>query len=89
MNNQTTIKITIDKAQKIIDLFTNMNSKKDFLTLLNISKNFIYKENTLPFTEKQLNYYLIKDSKKFNSKRKSYTADPKKSQPNSYKWQGN
>ena len=67
------MKITIDKAQKIIDLFTNMNSKKDFLTLLNISKNFIYKENTLPFTEKQLNYYLIKDSKKFNSKRKSYT----------------
>ena len=66
------MKITIDKAQKIIDLFTNMNSKKDFLTLLNISKNFIYKENTLPFTEKQLNYYLIKDSKKFNSKRKSY-----------------
>ena len=68
------MKITLVQKQNLKNLFANMDSKKDFLNLLNISKEILYKEKCIPFSEKQLNYYLIKDSKRFSTKSKAYTA---------------
>ena len=38
-----------------------MNSKNDFLALLNQAKKVIYGDKTVPFEEKQMNYYINKD----------------------------
>jgi len=68
------MKITIEQKHTLKEMFAVMNSKKDFLALLNVSKAFIYKEKTIPFSERQLNYFLIKDSDKFKSKKTVYTS---------------
>jgi len=46
----------------IIDLFNKMNSKNDFLDLLNFAKHICYGEKTVPLEEKQLNYYINKST---------------------------
>lgn len=48
--------------------FNTMQSKTDFLALLNLAKVEIYGEKTIPFSEKQLNYYITKNNKLFKSK---------------------
>ncbi len=68
------MKITKRQEQTLKQLFAEMGSKQDFLALLNTSKQFIYKDKTVPFSEKQLNYFLIKNSDKFKSKGSGYTS---------------
>lgn len=66
------MKLAIDQEKKIKQLFAKINSKDEFLQLLNYSKKIIYKEKTIPFTITQLNFYISKDSKEFNSSKKFY-----------------
>jgi hypothetical protein len=66
------MKLAAGQVKTIKQLFANMNSKEEFLHLLNFSKKIIYKENTKPFTITQLNFYISKDSEKFNSNKKYY-----------------
>lgn len=66
------MKLAIDQEKTIKQLFAKMNSKEEFLQLLNYSKKIIYKEKTIPFTITQLNFYISKDSEKFSSNKKYY-----------------
>jgi hypothetical protein len=69
------------QKKEIKKLFNNMNSKSDFLDLLNYTKSLIYGEKVFLFTEKQLNFYInidrirkvrdIKSYKTFKVKKKS------------------
>jgi RNA-directed DNA polymerase len=68
------MKLAIDQEKTIKLLFAKMNSKEEFLQLLNFSKKIISKEKTIPFTITQLNFYISKDSKKFNSDKKFYNT---------------
>ena len=56
------MKITPEQAITIQELFKQMNSKTDFLALLNEAKKIVYGEKALLFAEKQLNYYINKDA---------------------------
>lgn len=60
--------ITPKFKKQVQTAFSKIQSKADFLSLLNTAKLEIYGEKTIPFSEKQLNYYLTKDSKTINSK---------------------
>jgi RNA-directed DNA polymerase len=62
------MKITPDLKNTLQNSFKAMNSKSDFLALLNTAKSEIYGEKTIPFSEKQLNYYITKDLKKIKEK---------------------
>lgn len=62
MKTTPDFKITIQKA------FKAMETKSDFLALLNIAKSEIHGDKTIPFSEKQLNYYITKDSTTIKSK---------------------
>jgi hypothetical protein len=66
------MKLAAEQEKNIKQLFAKMNSKEEFLQLLNFSKKIIYKEKTIPFTLTQLNFYISKDSEKFSSKKKYY-----------------
>lgn len=57
------MKKTPEQNKTIQELFKKMNSKKDFLALLNEAKKLVYGDKTVPFEEKQLNYYINKDTK--------------------------
>jgi len=57
------MKITPEQINTIQNTFKVMNSKNDFLDLLNEAKKIIYGDKTVPFEEKQLNYYINKDVK--------------------------
>lgn len=57
------MKPTSNQKYTIRRLFTEMNNKEDFLNLLNYSKEVLYKEKSISFSMKQLNYY---GSPKFN-----------------------
>ncbi|MFC5193763.1 reverse transcriptase domain-containing protein [Bizionia hallyeonensis] len=61
------MKTNHNQKKEIIKLFHKMDSKSDFLNLLNYSKSLIYGNKTFPFTEKQLNFYInierVKNSK--------------------------
>ena len=59
---------------KIRQLFEKMDSKNNFLELLNFSKRIIYGDKFIPFEKKQLAYYISKDSIKRKNNRKTYTA---------------
>jgi hypothetical protein len=56
------MKLAAEQEKNIKQLFAKMNSKEEFLQLLNFSKKIIYKEKTIPFTLTQLNFYISKDS---------------------------
>jgi hypothetical protein len=60
--------ITKEFRKQIKTAFGTMQSKSDFLSLLNLAKQEIYGEKTILFSEKQLNYYLTKDSSILSSK---------------------
>lgn len=57
------MKINQEQKEIIKILFQEMNSKEDFLKLLNTAKYFIYGEKYIPFEINQLNYYINKDKK--------------------------
>jgi RNA-directed DNA polymerase len=57
------MKITPEQINTIQIEFKAMNSKNDFLALLNEAKKLVYGDKTVPFEEKQLNYYINKDTK--------------------------
>ena len=58
------MELLLAEKYKIRQLFTEMNSKKNFLELLNFSKRIIYGDKVVPFEKKQLDYYISKDSNK-------------------------
>lgn len=67
------MKITPAQTKNIQELFKNMNSKIDFLALLNEAKKIEYGEKSIPFEEKQLNYHInnyANDFKSIKSKKK-------------------
>ena len=56
------IKISKKQKNNIIHLFHKMNSKKDFLFLLNTARKYIYNDDNIPnLTEKGLNILINKD----------------------------
>lgn len=55
------MKITPKQNITIQELFKQMNSKQDFLALLNEAKKLVYGDKSIPFEEKQLNYYINKN----------------------------
>ena len=68
------MEMLLSEKYKIRQLFADMNSKKNFLELLNFSKRIIYGDKFIPFEKKQLAYYISKDSIKRKNNRKTYTA---------------
>ena len=52
------MKITEQDIAKIKLAFEKMQTRQDFLQLLNFAKRIIYGENTIPFELKQLTYYI-------------------------------
>jgi hypothetical protein len=52
------MKINPSQKKEINRLFNEMNSKSDFLNLLNYTKSLVYGDKAYPFTEKQLNFYI-------------------------------
>lgn len=69
------MKITPEQINTIQNAFKVMNSKNDFLALLNEVKIIIYGDKTVLFEEKQLNYYINKDVDKTDLTKKScYTS---------------
>ena len=62
------MKLTAEQNNTIRELFTQMDSKNDFLELLNEAKSMIYGEKVIPFQLTQLNYYINKDSVSLPSK---------------------
>ena len=68
------MEITLAEKYEIRQLFIDMNSKKNFLELLNFSKRIIYGDKVIPFEKKQLDYYISKDSNKRKINRKTYTT---------------
>lgn len=56
------MKFTQEQKNQIRSLFSKMNSKHDFLSLLNLAKTLEYGNRTIDFEEKQLNFYINKDS---------------------------
>ncbi len=56
------MKITPEQNKTIQEAFKKMNSKNDFLALLNEAKKLVYGDKTIPFEEKQLNYFINKDT---------------------------
>jgi RNA-directed DNA polymerase len=52
------MKITEQDIDKIKLAFEKMQTRQDFLQLLNFAKRIIYGENTIPFELKQLTYYI-------------------------------
>ena len=62
------MKISPELINTIQNAFNAMESKTDFLSLLNIAKSEIYGDKTIPFSEKQLNYYITKDLKQIKQK---------------------
>ncbi|CAH8282897.1 reverse transcriptase (RNA-dependent DNA polymerase) [Mariniflexile fucanivorans] len=57
------MKPTPNQKYTIRQLFAEMKTKEDFLSLLNYSKEVLYREKMIPFSMKQLNFY---GSPKFN-----------------------
>lgn len=68
------MKINQQEKNEIVKLFATMNSKSDFLALLNFSKSLIYGDKTIPFTEKQLNFYINIDLVRKSKDVQTYTA---------------
>lgn len=60
------MKVNQEQKEAIIKLFHEMDSKDDFLGLLNKAKYFIYGEKYIPFEVNQLNYYINKDKNEIN-----------------------
>ena len=64
------MKINQIQKKEITKQFSKMNSKSDFLILLNYTKSLIYGDKTFLFTEKQLNFFINvknKDSKTYTT----------------------
>jgi retron-type reverse transcriptase len=57
------MKLVLEQINSLKTAFAKMESKEDFLALLNTAKSFLYGEKTAAFEMKQLNYYITKDQK--------------------------
>lgn len=68
------MKINQKNKNEIVKLFAKMNSKSDFLALLNFSKSLIHGDKTIPFTEKQLNFYINIDLVRKSKDVQTYTV---------------
>ena len=67
------MEMLLSEKYKIRQLFEKMDSKNNFLELLNFSKRIIYGDKFIPFEKKQLAYYISKDSIKRKNNRETYT----------------
>ena len=72
--------LTPEFIYQVRTAFNTMQSKSDFLVLLNIAKQMIYGDKTVPFSEKQLNYFITKDSQVIKS-RVDFRIDLSKFEP--------
>ena len=57
------MKITTEQIISFQNQFQLINSKEDFLLILNEAKKIIYTDKYIPFEEKQLNYYINQQHK--------------------------
>lgn len=64
------MKFTPEQVIEINQLFATMNSKDEFLRVLNLAKKYIYGDKVIPFEERQLNYYINYN----NNKKSSYIS---------------
>ena len=55
-----TMKLELNQIKEIQIAFQKMESKHDFLNLLNVAKTIIYGDKTIPFQVKELNYFINK-----------------------------
>lgn len=62
------MKLAPEPINSIKIAFEKMESKNDFLAVLNTAKTLIYGDKAIAFELKQLNYYINKDQKKENAK---------------------
>jgi len=60
--------LTPEFKHQVRTAFNTMQSKSDFLVLLNIAKQMNYGDKMVPFSEKQFNYFITKDSRVLKSK---------------------
>lgn len=56
------MEVTLEQKESIVQLFKLMESKEEFLEILNIGKRIYYGQKTIPFELKQLNYYINKSN---------------------------
>lgn len=68
------MKINHTQKENIKKLFKYMNSKTDFLNLLNHTKTIIYGDKAFLFSEKQLNYYINIDRARKERKKETYKS---------------
>jgi len=68
------MKINHTQKEVVIKLFKKMNSKTDFLNLLNHTKTLIYGDKAFSFSEKQLNYYINIDRVGRDRKKETYKS---------------
>jgi RNA-directed DNA polymerase len=70
------MKLTEEQSQYILSAFSNLQSKDDFLSLLNYVKFIIYGDRAIPFAIKHINYHC---NPKLNTKRYTTFTIKKKS----------
>ncbi len=62
------MKLAPEQINILKTAFEKMESKEDFLAVLNMAKSYLYGDTTIAFEIKQLNYYINKDQKPENTK---------------------
>ena len=62
------MKLAPEQINSLKIAFEKMESKNDFLAVMNTAKSFMYGDKTIAFELKQLNYYINKDQKIENTK---------------------
>jgi retron-type reverse transcriptase len=62
------MKLAPEQINSLKNTFEKMESKQDFLDILNMAKSFLYGEKVIAFEMKQLSYYINKDQKVENEK---------------------
>lgn len=72
------MKLTEKHKIDITEAFNKMNSKEDFLNLLNYAKKLVYSEKAYDIKLKQINYYISKGS--INKRYKQFTIKKKSGQ---------
>lgn len=68
------MKTNPNQKKEIKKLFNKMDSKSDFLNLLNYTKSLVYGDKTFPFTDKQLNFYINIDGIKNGKSVQTYKS---------------
>lgn len=68
MIKHTIMQLTPEQINSLKTAFAEMDSKQEFLEVLNTAKSFLYGDKSNAFEMKQLNYYITKDKKTVNLK---------------------